>query len=211
MTTEIMTIHEALCELKVLDKRIKQEISGTVFATTVLHCNDKINGVSIKEFSETVRGKYDRITDLIKRRTAIKKAITNSNATTMVTIGEDTMTVAEAIEYKRSGIEFKQALLEKISKDYSSSVVTVNLRNDTLTDKATDYIERAYTNKESVNKDTIESARQDFIDRNTLDLVDPINGDKVITELGKEIDTFITKVDSTLSISNALTKIEISY
>lgn len=211
MTTEIMTIHEALCELKVLDKRIKQEIAGTVFATTVLHCNDKINGVPIKEFSETVRSKYDRITDLIKRRTAIKKAITNSNATTMVTIGNDTMTVAEAIEYKRSGIEFKQALLEKISRDYSSSVVTVNVKNDALTDRATDYIERAYTNKDSVNKDTIESARQDFIDRNTLDLVDPINGDKVIAELSKEIDTFVSKVDSTLSISNALTKVEISY
>ena len=211
MTTERMTIHEALSELKVLDKRIKQEIAATTFSTSNLHCNAKIYGVSIEEYKNAVKSKYDKITDLIKRRTAIKKAITNSNAVTVVTIGDVSMTVAEAIEYKRSGIEFKRVLLEKISKDYNTASLTTMTRNESLTDRATDNIERVYSNKETISKEVIESSKEKFIADNTYDMIDPINSDKVIEKLSAEIDTFMSKVDSTLSVSNALTKIDIEY
>lgn len=211
MTTERMTIHEALSELKVLDKRIKQEIAVTTFSTSNLHCNAKIYGVSIEEYKNAVRSKYDKITDLIKRRTAIKKAITNSNAVTVVTIGDVSMTVAEAIEYKRSGIEFKRVLLEKISKDYNTASLTTMTRNESLTDRATDNIERTYGNKENVNKEALESAREKFIADNTYDMVDPIDSVKIMEKLSDEIDNFMSKVDSTLSVSNALTKIDIEY
>ena len=211
MTTERMTIHEALSELKVLDKRIKQEIAATTFSTSNLHCNAKIYGVSIEEYKNTVKSKYDKITDLIKRRTAIKKAITNSNAVTVVTIGDVSMTVAEAIEYKRSGIEFKRVLLEKVSKDYNTASLTTMTRNESLTDRATDNIERTYGNKENVNKEALESAREKFIADNTYDMVDPIDSVKIMEKLSDEIDNFMSKVDSTLSVSNALTKIDIEY
>ena len=211
MTTERMTIHEALSELKVLDKRIKQEIAATTFSTSNLHCNAKIYGVSIEEYKNAVKSKYDKITDLIKRRTAIKKAITNSNAITVVIIGDVTMTVAEAIEYKRSGIEFKKVLLEKVTKDYNTALLTTMTKNDSLLDRATDYIERVYSNKETISKEVIESSKEKFIADNTYDMIDPINSDKVIEKLSAEIDTFMSKVDSTLSVSNALTKIDIEY
>ena len=211
MTTERMTIHEALSELKVLDKRIKQEIAATTFSTSNLHCNAKIYGVSIEEYKNAVKSKYDKITDLIKRRTAIKKAITNSNAVTVVTIGDVSMTVAEAIEYKRSGIEFERVLLEKVSKDYNTASLTTMTRNESLTDRATDNIERTYGNKENVNKEALESAREKFIADNTYDMVDPIDSVKIMEKLSDEIDNFMSKVDSTLSVSNALTKIDIEY
>ena len=44
-----------------------------------------------------------------------------------------------------------------------------------------------------------------------LDYIDPINTEKVITELFDKIDVFRSKVDSALSVSNATTIIEISY
>lgn len=211
MTTERMTIHEALSELKVLDKRIKQEIAVTTFSTSNLHCNAKIYGVSIEEYKSAVQSKYNKITDLIKRRTAIKKAITNSNAVTVVTIGDVSMTVAEAIEYKRSGIEFKRVLLEKVSRDYNTASLTTMTKNESLTDRATDNIERTYGNKENVNKEALESAREKFIADNTYDMVDPIDSVKIMEKLSDEIDNFMSKVDSTLSVSNALTKIDIEY
>lgn len=211
MTKETMTIHEALSELKVLDKRIKKEISEAKFADFNQHCNTKINGVAISDYKSTIQAKYAKITDLIKRRTAIKKAITNSNATTVVTIGDTTMTVAEAIEYKRSGIEFKEMLLNKVSADYNIATRNIHATNDTISDKAISYVERAYANKESVNKDVIESAKAKFIEDNSLDLIDPIGCEKIIESLSVETDTFMSKVDATLSISNALTKITVEY
>lgn len=47
MTTETMTIHKALCELKTLDSRIKKAIEGSVFVFANKHSNAKVSGKTI--------------------------------------------------------------------------------------------------------------------------------------------------------------------
>lgn len=49
MTTERMTVHEALAELKMLDKRITDKINRNSFCYAVKHNADKINGLSIED------------------------------------------------------------------------------------------------------------------------------------------------------------------
>ena len=132
MTTEKMTIHEALSELKVIGKRIDKEINGVVFVTANKHSNTKIGGKTIEEFSDNIKSKYQKITDLIKRRTAIKKAVVKSNAVTDVTIGGETMTVAEAIEYKDVGIDFTENLLEKISTQRNLAMASLKNNEEVL-------------------------------------------------------------------------------
>lgn len=213
MTTETMTIHEALAELKVIGNRITKEINSAKFATTNKHSNTKIDGKSIADYSNNVKSQYQRITDLIKRRTAIKRAVVLSNATTKVTINGIEMTVAEAIEYKNSGIGYKYQLLDALSTNYNASISMIKSSNgENLEERANDYVQKLYGNKDgSVDNAVIESAKKNYIESNTLDLIDPIGAEKVISELNDEIDSFTSKVDSALSISNATTTIEISY
>ena len=210
MTTEKMTIHEALSELKVIGKRIDKEINGVVFVTANKHSNTKIGGKTIEEFSDNIKSKYQKITDLIKRREAIKRAVTQSNAITVVNISGQEMTVAEAIEYKNSGVAFKENLLGCLSLQYNRATDTINRTNgDNLEAKADDYVIKMYGNKDSGI--VIETAKKNYIDNNSLDMIDPLDVSKIITELNDEIDKFMTKVDSALSVSNATTMIEISY
>ena len=69
-----------------------------------------------------------------------------------------------------------------------------------------------YGNKDSgIANEVIETAKKNYIDNNSLDMIDPLDVSKIITELNDEIDKFMTKVDSALSVSNATTMIEISY
>ena len=213
MTTETMTIHEALAELKVIGNRINKEINSAKFVTTNKHSNTKIDGKSIPDYSNNVKSQYQRITDLIKRRTAIKRAVVLSNATTKVTINDMEMTVAEAIEYKNSGIEYKVNLLDSLTANYNTSISTMKSSNrENLEERANDYVQKLYGNKDgSVDNAVIESAKKNYIESNTLDLVDPIGAEKIISELNDEIDSFTSKVDAALSISNAITTIEISY
>ena len=213
MTTETMTIHEALAELKVIGNRINKEINSAKFVTTNKHSNTKIDGKSIPDYSNNVKSQYQRITDLIKRRTAIKRAVVLSNATTKVTINDMEMTVAEAIEYKNSGIEYKFNLLDSLTANYNTSISTMKSSNrENLEERANDYVQKLYGNKDgSVDNAVIESAKKNYIESNTLDLVDPIGAEKIISELNDEIDSFTSKVDAALSISNAITTIEISY
>lgn len=214
MTTEKMTIHEALAELKVIGKRISKELASTTFVTANKHSNTKIDGKTIPAYKDDVKAQYQKIIDLINRRKAIKRAVVNSNATTKIVINDMEMSVAEAIEYKDTGIEYERDLLSKLTSQYNICLMNIRSNNgDNLENKANDYVQKLFGNDKAngVDSNTIETTKKSFIESNTFDMIDSININKTIEELKDRIDKFETKVDSALSISNATTIIEINY
>ena len=170
MTTEKMTVHKALCELKTLDARIQKSIQQGTFVFANKHSNNKVAGVSINTYSEEIRAAYQSAKDLIARRDAIKRAVTLSNATVKVTIG---------------------------GKEYTG---------------ADEYVKSLYGNVDMKGaSDEIKKVRADFIAAQTMEIVDPINITTELTALEKEINDFVVEIDSALSVSNALTELEIAY
>ena len=105
MTTEKMTVHKALAELKVIDSRISKAINEGAYVVANKHSNEKIHGKTINDFKEYMKSCHNKVTDLINRRNAIKRAVVLSNATTKIKVGNDEYTVAEAIEMKNHGME----------------------------------------------------------------------------------------------------------
>lgn len=206
-----MTVHEALSELKVLGARISKEITSARFVDTNKHSNAKIDGLTIKEYEDGIKAEYQSISDLIARRSAIKKAVTLSNAKTEIIIKDDKrelkMAVAEAIEYKATGIAYKQKLLDHMTMQYNSAKNKLQLNNgEYLEEKANDYIHKLFGNKDKdVDAKAIETSKKVYIESNTLDLIDPIKIADAIKALSDEIDFFNSKVDSAISISNAVT------
>lgn len=215
MKTYTMTVHEGLAELKTLSKRITEALESSMFINANKHANTKIDGMTIDEFSKSMKASFQKVTDLINRRNAIKRAITKSNAVTEVTITKDngttvTYTVAELIEYKNVGIEYLQKLLNTLTYQYNTTTKTVKNRNDSLSVEADRYVVSLFGNKESgnISKDAIEASRNSYIEANTIDVIDPNNLLKKINEIKEEIDFYGTRVDAALSTSNATTIIE---
>lgn len=213
MTTETMTIHKGLAELKILDERIKKEIKSGSYCAANKHSNDKINGISVEDFKKAVQSTYDKVTDLINRRKAIKKAIVLSNAKTTVKIADTEYTVAEAIEMKNHGIEFEKILLATMDISYANAKLTVEKQNGKeLEERADQYVTAIYGQKDGkTNSADIEKVRKDFLEANSYEIIDPINIPEKSEELRNKIDSFMADVDSALSVSNALTKITIEY
>ena len=213
MTTETMTIHEALCELKVSGKRIDKLISDTEFVTLNKHSNTKIDGKTITSYNDDIKSSYQKIIDLINRRNAIKRAVIKSNAETYVDINGQKMTVAEAIEYKKIGLLHLENLLDRISGQFKINTFNVSKENAEADAKSNQYVINLFGNKDTngVDNKTIEAAKKSYIEANTYDLIDPLNAQKIIAKLNDHIDSFNTKVDSALSVSNATTTITISY
>ena len=102
MTKETMVVHRALAELKTMDSRIEKAIRNTVYVLAVKHSAEKINGVKVGDFKDNMKSSYQKVTDLMARRDAMKRAVVLSNATTKVKIGGVNYTVAEAIEIKNN-------------------------------------------------------------------------------------------------------------
>jgi hypothetical protein len=213
MTNETMTVHKALAELKVIGARIDKTISQGVYCKANKHSNDKISGVSVEEFKTHIQGSWDKVNDLINRRNAIKRATVLSNATTKVKIGDREMTVAEAIEMKNSGMEYKKTLVSAMNHHYVSAIKVIDKENgEELAKKAENYVIGLYGSKEGkTNIDEIEKVRKEFITNNSFEFIDPIKVREKIDTLEKEISEFETEIDSSLSVSNSVTQITVEY
>lgn len=216
-TIEKMTIHKALSELKTIDDRIIKAIRSNTYVLAVKHSAEKINGVKVIDYKDNMKSGYQKVTDLIARRDAMKRAVVLSNATTKVQIGDKSYTVAEAIEMKNHGMEFKKALLQNLYAAYGSAQNEFNKNNgDALEKKAEQYIlaviaAQPKDAKMSVDSEAMKAMRQTYIDNNKYDMVDPLDVAKLIEAIDTEINEFNTEIDAALSVSNALTVIEFEY
>lgn len=213
MTTEKMTVHKALAELKLLDDRIEKAIAEGIYCVANKHSNDKIGGVPLDDYIKIMQGGYDKVTGLINRQVAIKRAVTLSNATTKLEISGVEYTRAEAIWMKNHGMEFCKTLMNAMQKHYDKAQMQINLENGKdLEERAEQYVTAIYGQKEGkTNTADIEKVKSDFLTANQYELVDPLHVLEKIEDLEKKINDFMAEVDSALSVSNALTEITIEY
>lgn len=211
MTTETMTIHKALSELKVLNSRIDKAISRCKFCVANKHFNEKIEGIDKKEYIDNMKASYDQVNDLIKRMEAIKKAVVLSNAETKITVAGNTYTVAEAIYMKNNGMIFYMDMLEEMKKQYADAKRKCESENSKLPDRAEQYIISLYGSVEKKDTDVIEDAKKQFIDTQTFEVADPLKINNEIMSLEDKINNFEAEIDAALSVSNATTEITVEY
>lgn len=213
MTHEIMTVHQALAELKVLDSRITKAIAGGKYMDVKRHCDKKIGGVDVGEYcTKTIWASYDSAIDLIARRNAIKRAVVKSNAVTTVDIGGTTYTVAEAIEMNNHGIDFEKQLYDELCSQLMMAQAEINRNSGPyIQQKAENYINGLYGGKDKVDADSAKAQMQAYIDANSYELVDPLGVQDILAKMEADIASFTANVDAALSVSNAITKIEVEY
>ena len=216
-TVEKMTVHKALAELKIIDSRIENAIREGVYVVANKHSNEKIGGKTINDYKDHMRACHQKVTDLINRRNAIKRAVVLSNANTKVKVGNDEMSVACAIEMKNHGMELKNAYLRAIAQQNAVAQSELNRNSgDAIEKRAEQYVlsviqAQPKDAKMSIDSNAMQELRKDYIKNNTYDLIDPLNVGKIIEDMTNEINEFNTEIDAALSVSNALTVIEIEY
>lgn len=217
MTNEKMTVHKALAELKIIDDRINNAIVSGTYVIANKHSNTKIHGMTIDDFKTSMKSDFQKVSDLIARRNAIKRTVVASNAVTKVKVGDVEYTVAEAIEMKNHGMEFKNTLKMYIERQYTNAKNEFDKNSgDSLERRAENYVlsviqAQPKDSKMAVDSDAMKNLRAQYIKDNTYDIIDPIGVKDVIEKLDNEISDFITEVDAALSVSNALTVLDIEY
>lgn len=217
MTKENMTVHKALAELKIIDDRINKAITSGTYVVANKHSNQKIHGMTIDEFKTQMQADFKKVSDLIARRNAIKRAVVASNAVTKVKVGDTEYTVAEAIEMKNHGMEFKEYFMRAISTQYVRAKNELDLNSgDPLEKRAEQYVlsviqAQPKDSKMAVDSDAMKNLRAQYIKDNQYDIIDPIGVKNVIDGLDTEVSEFLTEVDAALSVSNAITVLDIEY
>ncbi len=212
MSTEAttMTLHRALSELKVVDARIQRAITELV--PVGLHQKDGlVNGTTkLDEFTKAATAGLQSAQDLIIRKGKLKSAIVEANGKTIVKVGGKEMTIADAINQKQS-IAFKKQLLESIKAKLQSTTGKLNQGNEQV-NKNLDAILNAALGKETAKAggDAVDNIAKPYLEMNRVHMADPLEAQKLVETLAREIEDFESDVDAALSEINAVTMVTIS-
>lgn len=208
MAEKVMSIHQALAELKLYDNKIWNGLKKD-FVTYTKKGNDKIGSYTIQEYSDLLKGNLDSVRALMENKKVVKSAIVLSNANTKITIGDKEYTVAEAIE-RKSMMEMERKLLSELKAQYVNAMHNIETRNESLKNNLESYLKSVIGEKDKSDPEVVSKFEKQFYDHNEYYLVDPCKINDVINELEKEIDEFESEVDYKLSESNTITKITVN-
>lgn len=209
-----MTICRALAELKRFDDRIHREITSNVFVSVTVGKNALqkpfIGTGTVEQQSKNIQSSFDTVQSLITQRQKIKSAVVVSNAKTMVTLGGVTMTVAEAIEMKKS-VAYKQTFLQYLTSQYNiatQQVTSQNAKLETAIDTMVSQVMGA-SDKGKVDTTSYEAIAVPQRNAKEAALLDPKGIAEQIKKLTEEIALVEMELDFVLSEKNATTTIEV--
>lgn len=215
MTNETTTISvtRALATMKAVEGKLNKAIvtqnpvllaAGNGTSKAVVGLN-----LSVEDAEKAIRKDYQSVTDLLSLRAKLKAAIVQSNATTVVQVGNASMTVAEAIEAKRS-IEFRQELLNRLKTVSQSVTGKFNIATAQFETKL-ETARKEFTSgsNKKVTEDDIKVVTDPIELRQKPSIIDPLGISDVISKLEDEVSDFLLNVDFALSESNAKTEITV--
>lgn len=202
-----LSVAGALVELKLLDKRITKALQTGMFV--YYKQGEEILGgwKSLDEVTTKIKSSNQSVRDLIDRRNKIKSAIVVSNATTKVIVGEQEMTVAEAIERKTS-IQYDKNVLVHYRSQLANTLRTIDAHNLDV-EKRADLMVQQYLGNDKSKASEAQTLRDGFVNSKQAKLIDVIDIKTQIEKLENDIDAFESEVDLVLSTSNAITQLEI--
>jgi len=211
MTTETqISVSRGLSRLKTIEAQITAETQR--FEPLAITVGGKLkNGENKEDVTKDLKAAKQSLTDLITHRNRLKSAIIRSNSETKVMIAGLTLTVAEVIDRKNS------IALEKNLCDHLMGKVGVYDRNlltlqDGVTRRHDDLLQAALGKEgatKSAGSEEFKAISDTFMDRNKVELFDPLNVPDMIQKLQDNIRNFEGEVDVILSESNARTMITI--
>lgn len=213
MTTEKMTVYKALCELKTLNARLVKEIGDAKLCALYKCASGKVAGVPVQEFEGRAKADFDKIKALSNRRNAIKRAVILSNASTLIRVNGEDITVAEAIDMKNNAFTFMEALYNAAKAEYNKAVKAYEKETGPDFVKRTDEYLKALFGKEGtqVNSDAVTKSREAYILANAHAVSDPLKIMKKIEDFENLKASVLDEIDSAISVSNATTYIQIQY
>ena len=220
MTTEKMSVHKALAELKMLDKKITPLLNKSTYVYMKLKASDTVNGLQVATVEKQMGSDLQSIRDMIKRYNAIKSAVTLSNAVTKITLGDKQVTVAEAIEMKAHYIKYLTNLRDELAEQYNAATARVeqtNIAAREIAEKNARDTVKGGTGENSLDPETFRKLVEIQMESREMELLLPVANDSaidvkgLIDDLTKEIDDFVLNIDAALSVSNALTEITAEY
>ena len=203
-----ITIHRALSELKLINKRIASGLTQQVIGSKV-KIDAEVLGMTAVDFEAKLVGNLQSVRKLIENKSKLKAAIEKSNAETLVKINGKEMTVTEALTIKNHTLKDLNDLYTTLKRLHFSFNDNVNRLNTDIKAKADQYALSMFQGVSSISPEKVANVKSEYITSREYEVVDPNKLPEVIETIEKEIDGFTNEIDYVLSESNAKATITI--
>jgi esterase/lipase len=203
--TTTLSVQAALNQLKVIKSRIEGAASVSPVASAI---NGRVGNETLEEWTARASAAWQSSMALIANYRALKSAIVQSNAITQVTIGGVTMTVAEAIEWKKS-IDMPARMRDNLALLFTTASSAIERHNTKVMAEAQQTAQAVIGKKEQSADDEYTRLVDQVMAHRGASLADAINVQSTLERLNREIEDFRSQVDLVLTSSNVVTMIEV--
>ncbi|MBE6119334.1 MAG: hypothetical protein E7189_02690 [Erysipelotrichaceae bacterium] len=216
-----MLVTQALDQRDLLVKKICDKIRKASFTETKKHNEEKVmeRRVTQKEFEKEARSSYQQIIDLIHWYDKVDQAILRSNAETIIETSYGAMSIANALALRSrlncsnaydSDSNFEGNLMMKLQEELNEKIRVMEQKNKGLQNTA-ETMRLSILGKDTKTKDETPLKVVDvYVQKNTTELIDPLNVRKKINELNERRETILNELDTKIKVSNATTFVEIN-
>lgn len=226
---QTMIVTQALDELKLLEARINRAIREAVFVTVEVGTKREVDPSfgTVGDFNTLAQSNFDRIKGLIDRWNKIKSAIVLSNAgiktneryeLVTINVGDQKMTVAEALERKGNSqkgkagsLQFYKQWLTKMEENHANVVNKLVIANARLDNQVDAWIESSF-GKDVSRKNASEDQQTTidaYISSRKSKMLDPLGINKEIDKLREFVEDFESNIKTSLQVANARMEITI--
>lgn len=201
-----ITMSQALAEVTLLTKKILKGTSIIKVGSSVKKDCVVVGFASNEAFLASIAAKRQSVVDLMLRRTQLKTTIFLSNTENKVTIAGNEMPIIEALMLRETHTLFQEALDKHERKETVDVMSTINRASKV----AQNEINKTLSSLSSeASTDTIEALTKQLTEANELILVAPEGLLERIDGTSDKYQELLTEIDHALSVSNALTNIEV--
>lgn len=207
---ESMTLAKGLCELKLLDKRLKKKKSAflpcAVQSGQIVHIKSR---PAPAEFERRTSGAWQSLHALLDRRRKIRAAMIKANCSARVRIAGVEYTIAEALEMKKV-LKFEQEVVTELRSRLAGAAALANRLGNCNCDELEAILEKVYAKKESQLLDVDhQDLSERFREAHAVEVVDPLEMDQRLGEMEAQIVPFLKEVDACISEVNKVHSITI--
>jgi hypothetical protein len=206
-----ITITQALSELKMINKRLSALVDpiGSSHKSKHIILLSGRDPKKIKTLTDQLNSAHQSRLDLMKREALLRRAVAQSNAVTVVRVGKNEMTVAEAIERKNHWVPRQTSLLQSLKSELSYATAWHEREQEKYSRMVNERISSLTPKDASASPELIKTVEESLSMSLEPVMVNHENVSAMIAQLEEEIEDFRLNVDVALSISNARTEVEI--
>ena len=210
-----MLVTHLLRERKLLNARFEKSLRSGLFVSSVkgdqkIPVESKFS--TVDSLNSEITASTQRANDLLVNYRIVVAAIIDSNAKTMVTVGEEEMSVACAIEMRKS-IAMEKDFLATLQKQLNDALGRVDRDNRSLDadiERRVAAMKSDGMTAEDASK-LYEDTQARFYKEAKLSLSDPEDIVKHISELQEKLSDFDASLETALNISNATTQVTVVF